>query len=112
MRGRRKWPDTQGPRAYDRILKVARTVADMAGQGRPGRPEIVEAVQCRSFDRTPRRSRARGVGPRAPTLVEPPEKCAQSTGARVHKQGWKLLSFLSYVPSPHHPVHGGWVRSA
>ncbi len=39
-------------RAYDRILKVARTVADMAGSDALRREDVLEAIQYRTLDRT------------------------------------------------------------
>jgi len=38
-------------RGYHRVLKVARTIADLAGAARVGAPQIAEAVQYRRLDR-------------------------------------------------------------
>ena len=38
-------------RAYHRILKVARTIADLAGVQRIGSPHVAEAIQYRRFER-------------------------------------------------------------
>jgi magnesium chelatase family protein len=38
-------------RAYHRILKVARTIADLAGEGKVGTGPVAEAIHYRRFDR-------------------------------------------------------------
>ena len=39
-------------RAYDRILKVSRTIADLDARPRSSPEHVSEAIQYRTFDRT------------------------------------------------------------
>lgn len=37
-------------RAYTRLIKVARTISDLAGEGKVGLPAMAEAIQFRMID--------------------------------------------------------------
>jgi len=47
-------------RAYNRVLKIARTIADLAGAGELAAAHVAEAIQYRSLDSEPNRGLAVG----------------------------------------------------
>jgi magnesium chelatase family protein len=59
-------------RAYGKVLKVARTIADLAGEERVGAAHVAEALQLRPFDRVPPRARP------APAAEDPPTDTMRS----------------------------------
>src|SRR3546814_12865044 len=48
-------------RAYDRILRVSRTISDMAGCEAHGNEHVAEAIQVRSLDRQSWAEKGRGA---------------------------------------------------
>jgi magnesium chelatase family protein len=49
-------------RAYHRVLKLARTIADLAEAGEVGSEHVAEAIQYRSLDRRSSRMPVRAPG--------------------------------------------------
>ena len=52
-------------RAYHRILKIARTIADLDGAAELATVHVAEAIQYRSLDRGQTAARVVGAGPQA-----------------------------------------------
>jgi magnesium chelatase family protein len=48
-------------RAYGKVLRVARTIADLDGEGAVRAPHVAEAVHARLLDRDPPQAAPRGA---------------------------------------------------